>query len=411
MGRIYYVVAGLFGYMVFAFFAAQLLGLTGVDLYFVRGILWAFGLSGAGIFYWWQSRKEKAQGGAAGPADVAATDDISVLVRDAEARLAQSNVAKGARVGSLPVVFVLGPNGAAKTNTVLHSGLEAELLAGQVYQDNNVLPTRAANVWFARQNVVVEAGGGVVNNPAAWQQLVKRVDPGRMSGLGKGEQSSRAAVVCFDVEEFTKAGAADNVAVAVRTLHARLSEVSQVLGISFPVYVMFTKADRVPFFLDYVRNLTNEEGTQVFGVTMPIEIGQPAGVYAEQATYKLNAVFDELFHSLADKRVDFLSREHAPDKLPGIYEYPREFRKLRSSLVQFLVDLCKPSQLSAAPFLRGFYFSGVRPVVVADAPQQPVMQQAPQPGLQTGGSATGLFRSAYAQQQAQAAQAPRSGGT
>jgi type VI secretion system protein ImpL len=398
--------------MVFAFFAAQLLGLTGVDLYFVRGILWAFGLSGAGILYWWQSRKEKAQGGAGmTAADAGATDDISVVVREAEARLAQSNVAKGARVGSLPVVFVLGPNGSAKTNTVLHSGLEAELLAGQVYQDNNVLPTRAANLWFARQNVVVEAGGGVVNNPAAWQQLVKRVDPGRMSGLGKGEQSSRAAVVCFDVEEFTKPGAADSVALAVRTLHARLSEVSQVLGISFPVYVMFTKADRVPFFLDYVRNLTNEEGTQVFGVTMPIDAGQPAGVYAEQATYKLNAVFDELFHSLADKRVDFLSREHAPDKLPGIYEYPREFRKLRASLVQFLVDLCKPSQLSAAPFLRGFYFSGVRPVVVADTPQQPVMQQQAAAAFQPGGSATGVFRAAYAQQQQAQAQAPRSGGT
>ncbi len=410
MGRIGYVLSGLFGYMVFAWFAAQIFGLTGVDLYFVRGIMWAFGLSGAGIFVWWQSRKEKQKAALAGApgmaaADAGGGDEIARVVREAETRLAQSNVAKGAKIGSLPVVFVLGPNGSAKTNTVLHSGLEPELLAGQVYQDSTVVPTRAANVFFAKQTVVVDAGGALAVNPQPWIQLVKRVDPGRMSG----QHAPRAAVVCFDLEEFAKPGAADNVAVAARTLHARLGEVSQELGISLPVYVMFTKADRLPFFLDYVRNLTNEEVTQVFGSTLPLDGAQAAGVYAEQATQRLNAAFDELFYAAADKRVDFLSREHAPEKLPGAYEFPREFRKLRSALVQFLVDLCKPSQLRAAPFLRGFYFSGVRPVVVTEVAQAPVLQPAQQ-AFQHSGSATGVFRAALAQQQ-QAAQLPRATGS
>ncbi len=414
MGRTGYVLSGLFGYMVFAWFAARLLGLTGVDLYFVRGILWAFGLSGAGIFLWWKSRKEKQQAGAAAQgmaaADAGSADDISRIVREAEARLAHSNVAKGAKLGSLPVVFVLGPNGSAKTNAVLHSGLEPELLAGQVYQDTTVVPTRGANLWFARQSVLVDAGGALAVNPQAWSQLVKRVDPGRMSGvMGKGVQAPRAAVVCFDLEEFTRPGAAEATAAAARTLHARLGEVSQALGISFPVYVMFTKADRLPFFLDYVRNLTNEEVTQVFGVTLPLDGAQPAGVYAEQAGQRLNAAFDELCYSAADKRVDFLAREHAPEKLPGAYEFPREFRKLRGALVQFLIDLCKPSQLRAAPFLRGFYFSGVRPVVIADVAQQAAPRPAPQ-AFQAGGSATGVFRAALAQQQ-QAAAAPRVTGS
>ena len=42
-------------------------------------------------------------------------------------------------------------------------------------------------------------------------------------------------------------------------MHARLGDISQTLGIALPVYVLFTKADRLPFFLDYVRNLSNEE--------------------------------------------------------------------------------------------------------------------------------------------------------
>ena len=69
---------------------------------------------------------------------------------------------------------------------------------------------------------------------------------------------------------------------------------------------------------------------------------------------------------MCNARPEFLSREQDPSQLPGIYEFPREFRKLRLPLVRFLVELCKPSQLNVGPFLRGFYFSGVRPVIVAE---------------------------------------------
>ena len=41
---------------------------------------------------------------------------------------------------------------------MLHSGLEPELLAGQVYQNGNVAPTTSANVWFSRGSLFLEAG-------------------------------------------------------------------------------------------------------------------------------------------------------------------------------------------------------------------------------------------------------------
>src|SRR5438270_12609439 len=100
------------------------------------------------------------------------------------------------------------------------------------------------------------------------------------------------------------------------------------------------------------------------------------GVYGEQQTALLSAEFERLFSRLADARPEFLGRETDAAKQPGAYEFPREFRKIRSGVVQFLVDLCQPSQLTVGPFLRGFYFTGVRPVVinevapVAAAPQQ-----------------------------------------
>ena len=407
-----YVIGGLLGFYLFAFMATTMLKLTGVDLWMVRGFLAIVGISGFGLVYWWQSRREKqkeaAQQGAGAASAPAAggADEIDLLLRDAEGRLTASNQGK---LSNLPVILLAGLPASAKTNTMVHSGLDPELIAGQVYQDNAIVATRSTNVWFARQTVFVDSGGRVLQDPARWMRLVKRLQPRKLASV-KGQQSPRAAVVCFDVEELLKPGATDSIAVTARTLHARLGDISQTLGIALPVYVLFTKADRLPFFLDYVRNLSNEEATQVFGTTLPIEGGQPAGVYAEQATQKLSAAFDALFHSLADKRTVFLAREHAGEKLPGIYEFPREFRKLRTLLVQFLVDLSKPSQLRAAPFLRGFYFSGVRPVNVTEMSQPPQARTAERQGFEGAASATGVFRAGGQPQQPQSPQ-PQAVGT
>ena len=81
-------------------------------------------------------------------------------------------------------------------------------------------------------------------------------------------------------------------------------------------------------------------------------------------TATVSNAFDNLFHALADRRLALLSRKPDTAQAPPIYEFPREFRKLRSILVPLLVDICRPTPSRTTPFLRGFYFTGVRPLVV-----------------------------------------------
>jgi len=111
----------------------------------------------------------------------------------------------------------------------------------------------------------------------------------------------------------------------------------------------------------------------------------------KKKTRRLGKAFDELFYSLAERRLDLLGRENDGSQLPAIYEFPRELRKLRTLLVQFLVDLTRPSQLSVNPFLRGFYFSGVRPVFVEDVSVAAPQVQAPD--LASNAGATRIFSS------------------
>ena len=341
------------------------------------------------VFYLLQKKKQARAAAASAEDSAPGGDEISLLIREAETRLAGAKI-EGARVSTLPVYLLIGDSGCAKTCTMTHSGLEPELLAGQVYQAGNITSTRTANIWFSRRSVFLEAGGKLLSDTARWQRLVQKLQP-RGSVVGKGEQAPRAVVVLFDCENFTRPGAADQAVAAARTLRARLGEICQAMGINLPVYVLFSKMDRVPFFTDFVRNLSNEEATQVLGITLPMILKRNEGVYGEEETARLTGNFEWLFRSLADARPEFLAREGDASKLPGAYEFPREFRKIRTAAVQFMVDLCRPSQLSTGPFLRGFYFTGVRPVVINEA--APVAAAAPQQqgGYGSASGATGIF--------------------
>ena len=408
--NLYWASGGLFViYIMSGYVLTGLTKLTGSDLWLLRSGLASMGISAYALFYFFIQKRETkkreaassaAGGGQAPAAGAGGVEEVDLLVKDAEAKLAASKLATVAKLSSLPVILLLGDPGATKTTSIVRSGTEPELLAGQVYQDNNVMPTRAANIWFARQAIFFDTAGRLVADPARWVKLIKKLQPGKLrSVVGKGGQAPRAAIVCVDLERLSQAG--DQAAVMARNLQARLGEISQTLGVNFPVYVLFSKVDRLQFFAEWARTLNNEEAAQVFGATLPVRPALGQGVYAEEETKRLAWVFNELFHSVCDKRIEFLGREHDPEKLPFAYEFPREFRKVRDAVVQFLVDLCRPSQLRANPFLRGFYFSGVRAIFVTEQASLPSTPRMPGSSSfqNLGGGATSMFQVGAGQQQ------------
>jgi type VI secretion system protein ImpL len=378
-------------YLILAFFTGSLVGLQGAKLWILRGALWFLGIVAAAVVVWFFWNKKKHEEAAEFTEEAAGQrGDIDLLIRDAESKLAAAQLEKGARLGHLPAILLIGDTGSAKTSTMVASGLDPELLAGQVYQESNLVPTRAANLWYAKHAIFVEAAGKTIAEPGGWAKIVKRLQPGRLgSAVGRGGPALRAALVMVEAESLIRPGATEALAATARTLRSRLGEISQTLGINLPVYVLFTKTDRVPFFAEFVRNLTNEEAAQVLGATVPL-LTSRSGVYSEEETSRLTEVFERLFRSLANARPAFLQREREAPKLPGVYEFPREFRKLRPTLVQFLVDLCRPSHLTVGPFLRGFYFSGVRPIVINELASTPA--RAPQrQDREAALGATGVF--------------------
>lgn len=332
-------------------------------------------------------------------------DAITALMHEANNRLAQSPTLASRRVKTnvytLPLYLLGGPEGGGKTSTFLKAGLEPELLAGQVFRDAAVLPTRLANFWYASDSLFVEPSGGLFSLDAGrWAGLIDRLQgksagnflkklfPGR-----KGAPQLRGFVLFVDINPFLGVPDPGRMSNLSRRIQERLRQVGERFGVNFPVYVVFTKSDAVPYFAEYFGRLTENEDQQILGCTLPAipPNSRPAGeVFAEAETARLADYFNSLYYSLAEKRLSFLPRETAGEKKPAIYEFPREMKRIRDTLVQFLVDVFRPNPLQPRPILRGFYFTGTRNVSVstltAAASSQPAAQTR-----QASGEATVLF--------------------
>jgi len=374
-------------FVIVVWFVGAALHLASPDIWVFRAGLWVLGAVAAGFVVWYLLRQLAPQ-----TAPGTRTDDIDAAMNAARAQLAAAR-AGGKGAGSLArsrMVILLGAEGSAKTTTIVRSGLEPELMAGGVSRDDTVAPTKGVNVWYARDTVFVEAGGPLAADPGRFARLIRHVQPRRLAAVfGGGAQAPRLAMVCVSCDHLVQPGASEQAVALGRMLRDRLSELSRGLGIRLPVYVLFTKADRIAYFADYVRNFSNDEAREVVGVTLPADVGA-VGLYADRQSKRIADSFQRLFVSLADKRLQVLGREAAVEPKPGAYEFPRELRKTGGVITQFLVELCRPSQLQVSPFLRGYYFAGVRPVFINDA--APAAAAAAMQSRGEARSATAVFR-------------------
>lgn len=393
-------------FMALAWFLPTVLGIEGRQLWILRGGLGVLGLVGAGLV----ARVIHLRSRPKRPRERDPDEErLEAVLAEARKRLAGAQ-GGARRLDNLPAILVLGPPASTKTTAVIQSGMQPELLAGEVYRGDVVVPTDSANLWYADGVVVAEASGELIEKAGRWRSLVEKLRPARLrAAFFRGRQAPRVALLCVGVDEFLKPGAARAIPELARSLRERLVEASQLLGIHLPVYVLFTRADRLPYFDEFTRNLSADEAAEILGATLPLRTFDSSSSYGDGQSRRLTEALEGIRRGLASKRLDLLPRESSEETRQAAYEFPRELGKLADPMQEFLMELCRPGHLGAGPFLRGFYLTGVRAVLVDD----PSLHAAPTPeprreAMDAG--ATGVFKAARAQMPESAPQAGRAGG-
>jgi type VI secretion system protein ImpL len=382
-----------------------------------QGLLWTAGGVAAllswlileRVFGWWRVRRAQKF---SRPAARAASgepmheDDAALLslLNEADQRLAQAPGESGARPAralDLPLYLMVGPEGGGKTAVFHNCGIEPSLLAGQVVGGGGagVSPTRVANLWLAQRSLFLEVAGRVFgSDPSRFAEFVGRLRPGAAATGWKSwlqprkRVPLRAVLLFFDVREFKGTPEMSKLDRAAQQARERLSAIGSVLGTEFPVYVLFTKLDSLDYFAEFFARLAEGESGQILGVLTTDTSTEQARdrVWAEAETRRLNGQFNSLFLRLSERRILALTQEPEAARKPAVYEFPREFKRIRTPLVQFLVDVFKPDPLKAGPRLRGFFFLGTRRVE-RSGPAETGGHSAYQP-LSASPEATHFFR-------------------
>ncbi|MBU3059798.1 type VI secretion protein IcmF/TssM N-terminal domain-containing protein, partial [Pseudomonas indica] len=137
-------------------------------------------------------------------------------------------------------------------------------------------------------------------------------------------------------------------AAPAQAIRARVQELYTQLGVRFPIYVMLTKLDLVPGFMEFFDNLNKEDRAQVWGTTFALDDGKSA--QGPLATFP--AEFAALEQRLTERLVERLQQERDPARRDLIYGFPQQFAAIRDNLTSFLAAGFKPNPYEERPLLR-----------------------------------------------------------
>ncbi len=317
-------------------------------------VLWA-GVNGA--VTWYRRRREKVLAAGVTGDQLSARDTKADAAEEVgrlreRMRAALQRLRGNRRRGYLyeqPWFVLIGPPGSGKTTALLNSGLRFPLAQddGSDAAVGGVGGTRLCDWWFADEAVLIDTAGRYTTQDsdtavdrAGWEgflDLLRRTRP---------RQPVNGVIVVISLTDIAGAEAAERTAHA-RAVRRRVTEISRRLRLRVPVYVLFSKADRLTGFNAYFDDLDAEARAQVWGMTFPLS----RGVEVFESEFRL------LVDRLNERLFERLQAERAPDRRALLAGFPLQIASLAQPLAAFLTQAFGGTKLDPAPFLRGVYLS------------------------------------------------------
>lgn len=323
-------------------------------------VLWLFTLLMIGFIFWRRWRRNRKM-----------TDDIVETVDDGSDEIAseigelklkmKTAMAELRKSGSgrrhlseLPWYIMIGPPGAGKTTAIVNSGLQfplAEKLGKAAI--GGVGGTRNCDWWFTNNAVLIDTAGRYTTQEsdaeadnAAWLGFLDLLKKYRKRQPINGAMIAISLSDLSLQDEMTR----QNHAQAVRR---RLNELRDKLGVRFPVYVLFTKADLIAGFSEFFDNLGKEDREQVWGFTFPLD--KSKGDASPLAAF--DDEFAQLLGRMNAQLLERMQTETDHQRRALIAGFPAQVASMRGVARDFLTEVFQDNSFNKRHMLRGVYYT------------------------------------------------------
>ncbi|PCH71667.1 MAG: type VI secretion system membrane subunit TssM, partial [Rhodobacteraceae bacterium] len=324
-------------------------------------VMWVFFLA-LMIFIFWRRRRRdrKLTEDIAETVDTSEDDVIGEEIGELRGKfktaMAELRKSKNGRrhITELPWYVMIGPPGAGKTTAIVNSGLQFPL-ADKLGKSaiGGVGGTRNCDWWFTNNAVLIDTAGRYTTQEsdadtdnAAWLGFL-----GLLKKYRK-RQPINGALVAISLSDLSLQDEITQKAHA-QAVRRRLNELREKLGVRFPVYVLFTKADLIAGFSEFYDNLGKDDREQVWGFTLPLDKtkGEASAIAAFDSEFAL------LLGQLNAQLLERMQTETDHQRRALVAGFPSQVASVRGVARTFLNEVFQDNRYEKRHMVRGIYFT------------------------------------------------------
>lgn len=278
---------------------------------------------------------------------------LSDKLKTALQTLSKAQSGKGIRLYQLPWYVIIGAPGSGKTTILNNSGLEFPLQSelGET-AIKGAGGTRHCDWWFTNEAVFIDTAGRytVQDTPQkteakAWLNFLAML---RKSRPKRPLNGVLVTINLLDILQKTPMQKSLQAAAIKR----RIQELNDHLGMSLPVYVLFTKCDLVSGFKEFFADLDAADRDQAWGITFSLNRSKKAGAVLDA----FDEMHAELVKRVASRQLARFSEEKDAIRRLLIHEFPQQLNTVYAKAKNFLAEIFSPNQFEQVALLRGIYY-------------------------------------------------------
>ena len=249
----------------------------------------------------------------------------------------------------LPWYVLIGQPAVGKSTMVYHSGLDFPFADREQARIAGLGGTRHCDWFFSNDAVLLDTAGRYTSDlqeAGKWRAflaLLKAHRPRRpLNGL----------IVAVSLADIMQESETERRQLAER-LRERIQETSDQFDARLPIYLMLTKSDLIPGFVDFQQHLARTGCSTLLGTTFPHQ-----GFEQQSWGDTFAASFDQLctYWATQAEHQQLSSDMQLLQQDPSLIAFPQELLALRERMISFVGQLMTPSVNQRPQLLRGFYF-------------------------------------------------------